>query len=327
MKYCIVTTCEESADYARLLVTEISRFDIRAEIFINSGNSMVERGDKVNFDSRFRGIKSNHFKANKYDLLAVIGDRFDSKLVASAKSTGVKTSFFQITPDHSSGLKTHASAIKKFDKVFTDFPMDHHSTSEAIGHYLNDLIRKYDFDNHETDQLKVGLLIGNKKIPEIIKLTESLTPVVGDCEWLIGLDSSMDQSGKSRLESVRNGRVLDQKLDVLKQSNAVIVDSEKDAVGAAFLNCPQIRIANKRSFFSFSTVRRTLINYVLSKELIKQIPLNQVNEIARALNLVLNDHEYCASIMTGYQAFKEKVGTQPVARNAAQKIIDWLEEE
>lgn len=329
MKYCIVTTCKESVDYAKLLATEILRFDIRAQLFANSGNSVIELGDELNFDSGYRRIKSSHFSIKTYDLFIVIGDRFDTKLLAKAKSAGIKTSYFQITFDHSSGHKNYTLALKKFDRVFIDLPIySDHPKSETMGHYLNDLIRKYDFADHETDQLKVGFLIGNKsRIPHFIKLIKKLSPTVSGCEWLIGLDSSMDQIANTGIESISNARVVGQKFDVLKYANVVIVDSEKDAISASFLNCPQVFMANKKGLFSFSKSKRSLINCVLNKDLIKNFPSNQYDSIAAELNLVLNDHEYCASMMAGYQEFKEKVGTQPVARNAAQKIIDWLEEE
>ena len=117
------------------------------------------------------------------------------------------------------------------------------------------------------------------------------------------------------------------KLDALKHSNAVIVDSDVDAVAAALMNCPQVSIIGSYGLFSFVLEKKPLLNLVAGHDLIKNFKPMATKEIQVELNQLLNDHEYCAAMLTTYQQVKEKIGTQPVARSIAQKLVEWIEDE
>ncbi|MEO9482117.1 MAG: hypothetical protein ABJG47_01670 [Ekhidna sp.] len=326
MRYLIITNSQESSDFARLLANEIERFDIRSEIFTNSGKELrIHSNEECQFSSEYRRIKSAHLD-QKFDLLCVIGSTFDGRLVSKLRKLQAKTCFFQITADYSTGRKIYEQAFARFHKVYVDVPVyDLRTTSECIGHYVNDLIRKHDFKGETSEELRIGLLINKeanfKKIPNLIK---SVSEKENTCRWLIG---GKEPSGKSieYIKSFGNIDFVENRLDVLKSANAVILDSEQDSVAAALLNCPQISIAEEPGFLGFTKAAQSLINKVEGREIIKTFKSNEHEQVIGELDLVLNNHEYCATMMVGYQEFKEKLGAQPVARSAVQKITEWIE--
>lgn len=325
MKYLVVTDTPESQDFAKLLIEEIRRFDVRSEIFVNKRRK-VEKYDETNheFDSKHSSIKRQYLISQKFDLLIVVGEAFEAKLISKLKSIGTKTCYFQVTRDLSDGKRVNKQATRHFDKVFTDLPVyESHPNLECIGHFMSDVIRKHHFSENDSMMLNIGLLINQRK--NTSKSTRFIKEFSKrhDCKWVIG--GNARERLKSNTDSIKNIEISDNNLDLLKKVNAVIVDSEKDSICAALLNCPQISISGRYAPLSYSK-RKSLINEVLNETLLNVYSPGETHQLENELKLLLNDHEYCASMMAGYQKFKDTVGTQPVCRMAVGKMIEWLEE-
>ncbi|MEP1035114.1 hypothetical protein [Ekhidna sp.] len=327
MKYLIVTNSPESNNYAKLLAAELRRYDIRAEIFTNVNGRVEQSNENFEFPVKSKPIKSKHLKNSGFDLLIVIGETFDKRLVQKVTSRGAFTCFFQLTLNYKDANSIYQSALTLFDKVFVDLPIHNpEANSNQIGHFLNDIIRKHHFSENYSDQLRIGALLSDEKnIGKLKKIIREFQKKSKECQWIVYVNMPTEIS-KSRFRSLENVKVVDSELNLLKYANAVIVDSELDSIAAAFLNCPQISISGKYGIFGFTKTKKPLINECLKTDIIKNLIPNEHELIVGELSSLLNDHEHCASMMASYQKFKDKVGTQPVARTAAQMITEWLEE-
>ncbi|WP_436517504.1 hypothetical protein [Ekhidna sp. To15] len=327
MNYLIITSSPESKDCAEILTEEIRRFDIRAEIYCNSNSETTKVSeDGLEFEIAYSPIKPTFIQAIKFDLLVVIGESFDRNLIRRIKNQGGKTCYFLQTANYNTGIRSHRRALKSFDKAFVDLPIyDSVPKSEIIGHYLNDTIRKYEFSQTDSEGLVIGIVIGeHRNLNRLIYFVKIFSKRIKSCQWNIH-SSLANEVIRSKLDSL-NVNLNSNKLDTLKNSNAVIVDSEIDSIAAAFMNCPQISISGKHGLLGFTKTEKPLVNEILGQNVVKNFKPNQFDLIQEELNLLLNNHEYCASMLASYQDFKNKIGTQPVVRTAAQTLVNWMEE-
>ncbi len=323
MKYLIVTNSRESAEYAGLLISEINRFDVRAQVSVNTSKGRIEKlNETLVFSTKYKPLKKRNLQELDYDLIIVIGDSFDSSLLRKVSLSRTLTCFFLLTKDHKVSPLIYKKALKNFSKVFVDIPVyELQNNSEQIGHYLNDVIKKHNFIESHSERLTIGVLIKEKKnLANIKQLIRSYSDNSNNCTWYLG-GCFIDNK-----QMPNNVRVISNHLDLLKNANVVIVDSEIDSIGALLMNCPQISISGKHRLLGFSKAEKLLINEISGQKIIKSFRPNQFKLIEEELNLLIGDHEYCASMLAVYQNCKNKIGTQPVARSAAQSIIDWLEE-
>lgn len=326
MNYLIVTSSEEASNYAELLVKEIQRYDIRAVVFRNAGNTLRRYTEEdTNFAIKYESIKSKQLLTQKIDLSIFVGETFDKRLVKRGRRNKGKACFLQMTDDYLSGIREYERAVTSFDKVLVDLPIYRSDLkSEHIGHYLSDSIRRHDFVDKRSEQLSIGILIRDtKNLNSLSKLTKTFSKA-RICKWNVYSDLSKELVVSSFKEL--DIEVYSNKLDALKYSNAVIVDSETDSMAAALMNCPQVSISGKWRLFGFSEEKHPIVNQVAHQEVIKNFKPNKIGLIKNELNLILSDHEYCASMLTAYQEVKEEIGTQPVTRTVAQKLVEWLED-
>ena len=308
MNYLILANSGSSIQYAHLLIDEILRYDVRASIFINHNRSISEYSESgVDFSTDGRAIKLKILKEYSFDLIIIIGSAFSEKLVKRLRSVGRKVCFFQITLDYLEGYKTCLAATSCFDKVFVDIPFNLKSDKvHQIGSYQSDLIRKYDFSSSNADGLNIGILVRHgKNLSKLSKLKERLAKEIKDCRWHFYSDTNQKEFRISGLSGKRD-ELSSSKLNLFKNANAVIVDSEEDSITAALMNCPQISISGKQGLFGLLPSRKILVNEVIGKKTIVGLKHTQYDLIKTELTRILNDHEYCASMLTDYQEFKRK---------------------
>lgn len=325
MKYLVNIACENATKYTSLLIDEIQRFDVRAEVYINRAGQVVAYVENQVLSSSQKPVKSSHFKSNDYDLLIVVGEHFNNVWKPST-TKNIRSCFFQITSNYEKGTDVYVKAINQFDKVFVDQPIyPSNVRSEHIGHYLNDIIRKYEFNGDRSDRLTIAVLINQKRnINRIHRLVEAVTEQQTNCQWIVSSDG-LNEKDLFSLTQLDNCRFERMKLDQLKISNATIVDSQIDSITAALLNCPQVSVVTSQNIIGISKIQTPLVNRIIGEDLIKSVLPAKHELIITELFKIINDHEYCATLLEGYQRFKESVGAQPVTRNAARKIIEWLE--
>ncbi len=329
MKYLINITSDEAVNFSALLINEISRFDLRAQIFLNNDVEALENTDEERLlSSVSKTIDNRHFRINDYDLLVVIGTEF-GKIGSWKNNKGMKTCFFQITNEYKRALEINRNAVAKFDKVFPDLPLyPKNSENIHLGYYLNDVIRKHEFEHAIDQQLTISFIVDYRSnLPAIVRLVRALSINYQDCKWVFS-GKGINKSDIPRFAGIKNIELAANKLNQLKKSNAVFVDSDISSITAALINCPQIYISNDRKYLGLSvSPRKPLINEFFDDEVIRPYLPQKPKELAKELDLLLNNHEYCATQLTSYQMLKEKIGANPVVREAAQKIVDWLEEE
>ena len=110
------------------------------------------------------------------------------------------------------------------------------------------------------------------------------------------------------------------------RSNASIALDQFSNVFAAYTNCPSVNVYQK-SLFRKSNNENAVINKLLGKDIISNILANKTGVLISEIKKVLHDHQHCAGIMQSYQELKSLIGIQPFARQAAQEIIEWIDED
>lgn len=329
MKYLILSDDIDLYEFELILIKEIRRFDIRAQVFVIRDGEIVKQVDEtINPNSRnsLTG-KSSIIKNHQFDLIVNIGQDFNRKLNICANSLGTKSCYYKISKEYIKSDSLIRLAQNPLNKIFADLPIyNQNQQISCIGHFTTDLIRTHDFNIPDSDELTLGILLGNSKnVKPCMSLMSKVSERINDCKWLINSEFLSDKI-KTQLKSTSTVEVVDSKLDLLKAANAVVLDSEQDAIVAALMNCPQVSIAGEKGFFGFSSTKSPLINNTLDNKLVKNFSPNHYEKLSDELLRIVNDHEYCATMMSGYQLFKDKIGSESVARNLARTMIEWLEE-
>ncbi|WP_462248017.1 hypothetical protein [Ekhidna sp.] len=315
MRYLVNITSEVAVEYASLLLSEILRFDVRAEIDLNQSGQVISY-EEADLKCSKKPIKKSKLKRS-YDLILVIGDDFNNAFLSDCKKC-----FIQVTTNFKEGKKINIKALNSFDRVYTDLP-SYSKKNIHIGHFFNDVIRKHNFEEQTSDLPVIGISLTSKRnLDKVAKLVREASRKV-DCTWSIyrnGIDIN-------KLQNLEKVDFVSSQLDQLKNSAICIVDSELNSIASTLLNCPQITISSNIGFLGLRKSKALIINELLDEGLLRSFSSNQIEDIIDEIQLILNDHEYCASMLTAYQRFKEKVGTGPVIRETARDIVEWIEED
>lgn len=325
MNYLIIVNSEEAIAYAEPVLEAIQRHDVRASFYKPIGKTLAEHSEHSDFSTAFKTPSKEELKRRELDMVIFVGESFDRKLARRIKELDILNCFLLITASPDKGQKAFSQASQIFDQIFTDVPIyPECENSEQVGLYMSDVFRRSTFEN-EDELLTIGMLIDDKKnLKNFIDFSKSYSKKHSECRWIVG-GKAYTGDGNEYFKR-QNIIVQEDTFQLLKQANAVIVDNQRKSMEAALLNCPQVTVAGKAGFLVSTKQWLPVINQVTKQNLIKNILSTKKDLIEDELDLILNNHEYCAEVLSGYQLFKDRVGMQPVARNIAQKITEWLEE-
>lgn len=325
MNYLIIVNSDEAKAYAKPVLEALQSHDVRANFYKLNGKMVEELSEHSDFSSAFKMPSREELKRRELDVVIFIGESFDRKLARRIKELDIPSCFLLITSSSDKGQKVFPQASQIFDKIFIDVPIYHESGSgELVGLYMSDVFRRSTFENDD-GLLTIGMLVDDKKnLKNFIDFSKSYSKKYSECRWVVG--GKACTGDRNEYFKRQNIIVQEDTFQLLKQSNVVIVDSQRKSMEAALLNCPQVTVAGKAGFLGSTKQWEPLINQVTEQNLVKNISLTKKDLIEAELDLILNNHEYCAEVLSGYQLFKDRVGMQPVARNIAQKITEWLEE-
>ncbi|MEQ8904890.1 hypothetical protein [Ekhidna sp.] len=293
MKYNISVEGPVSKHLSELLIPELARFDIRAEI------------QTLELNKR---IISKALKDFKPDLLVAIGSNKSKPIIRLANKRKVRTCFF-----HQSLLEgnTGTSIYLKTDKSYLDLPINKPDAS-YIGSLLYELVRKHEssIESDRQTSLVTILTSSQSEMKHAQHLAEKLSRQVPNIDFKT---TNIADDIKLSIEMARN-------------SNAMIAMDQLSNMFGVFTNCPVINVYRK-TLLNKPANETSIINSLLEEKVITSIPIKRTSKIAVEIEKTLNDHQQCASIMDSYQQLKSMIGMAPVARQAAQEIVDWLEED
>lgn len=296
MKYIISAEGPIARHLSELLTLELARFDIRAEIQVLDWH---------------KSIISKALRSFNPDLLIVIGSKKGASIIRLAKSRKVKTCFFyQSLFDGSTGGVSSFNADNA-DKYYSDLPIKGKSDA-FIGSLLYEFVRRQESSLEPDPQTSlVSILTASKsEMKHAQNLAEKLSKKVPNIDF----------------KSINVTDDINRAIEMARNSNAMIAMHKLSNMLAVFTNCPVINVY-RNSLFNKSGNENSIINSLLEKEAITSVPINRAAQIADEIDRTLNDHQHCASIMDSYQQLKSMIGMAPVARKAAQEIVDWLEED
>lgn len=307
MRYLLIAESDIGVRCSEHLSTELKRYDIRAEI------------KNVNI----KDFKSSDFKDWLPEIIVHIGPFYTRPNYRRWRKFGVSTCLLLIGNE-----KLKINSIKRiFDLVLATTPLDYEFLKETVesdyvGSPISDLVRKHEFDLEQSiSQQSVGIIgardqnISTSRWTLLKKIISSFPSV----EFKI----TTSIPNADRLKAFTNVQLeCRSHYDLIKNVNAAFTLDTISSLECIFLNCPQIHISDKK--WTFGERPAFLINKLAGQEVIKSTS-NRI-EIETELKRTLQDHEYCATMLAGYQGIMEKIGLEPTFRKAGQLLAEWTEE-
>ena len=271
---------------AENLSNELARYDIRSEIFISSSRSEVIR----------------HLNGETVDLLVEIGDRCESlfsKLVRKQRTK--RLLLFQTKRQRSRVPNNRMPVVVVVDLHTKD------SSLKYFGNPLIDVVRSF---SSVVDTPDVAL-------PQVVVVNES-----GTSRKVVGALSKLS-SDRFQCTLVDLASDFEAAIQLIQQSHAAIVTSNRGELMSLQLNTPAIRVNH---FGLFGKSRFSVLNHIADQPIISVHGHYQNDLIKSSLVKILSDHNFCAGILQDYQMVKSQIGTEPSIRKIAQYVIEWLEE-
>ena len=122
------------------------------------------------------------------------------------------------------------------------------------------------------------------------------------------------------------------RFDLLKNCNMALTFSEETSLEACLLNCPQVHI-EKQSVLRFfkdkfnKKPNKLLINQISRIEMVRSFVGMKIDSdsLTGEIKKILDDPQYCAEILAGYQIVKEKIANKKPSREIARIINETLE--
>ncbi|MEO9871129.1 hypothetical protein [Ekhidna sp.] len=294
MKYLIWSENLICKHQASLLTKELERFDVRSEIiFTNSSKT---------------GLGKELFRSDP-DLFIVFGSKKSNSIVKRANKLKIKTCFFYQSLLDGQLL---GSNLLNACKIYVDLPApDDQMGFEYSGSLLYEYIRKNEsYSDQETSEILISIFVsGTRDMKMAEKMRVKFQRLLPEYNFIV-----VDVS-KNFTDAIR----------MAVRSNAIVAMDQLSSMFSVLTNCPSVLI-NKKLFFKERLKNQSIVNELLGREAISVFTQDKSVNITEEISRILLDHQYCAEIMSSFQELKLIIGMEPVARQTAQKMVDWLEE-
>jgi lipid-A-disaccharide synthase len=364
MKYFLIAGERSGDMHGSRLLREIRKNDSKAEIVAIGGDYVQEYADSLLMHYKefsfmgiievlanlgkvrktIRKIKAL-IKAHQPDVLLLVDfPGINLKMATYAKELGIKTCYY-ISPKIWAWKEHRIKRIKRdIDKMLVILPFEegyykkHNYEVDYIGNPLVDAIKEYDFDNSfQLDEVKVNIAVlpGSRK-QEIVNSSAVINQIAKNnptYNFLIAGVNNVDRQLYDRFEKLENIELyIDKTYDILKHCNAAIVTSGTATLETALLNCPQVVVykANALSVFIARLLVKikwiSLVNLIAHKEVVKELiqEAYSATNVMKEISKIINDHGYCASMLSEYQELKNSIGTIPASKRASEAVVEWL---
>lgn len=282
----------------------------------------------------------------KPDVLILIDyPGFNLRIAQWAKLQGLKVVYY-IAPQVWAWKENRVKAMKLcIDKMLCILPFEKDYFKdrwnwevEYVGHPLVEVVEN-SIQNKPTESLHakpiVAILPGSrqqeiiKKLPVMLQVTKSFP----DVHFIVAQAPSMDKEFyQTFLSPYPNVSMIQNRTyELLNQSKAAMVTSGTATLETALFGVPEV-VCYKASNISYQIGKRlvkikfiSLVNLIMDKLVVKELIQQEMSSdnIAKELNLLLNDEKHITRIKKDYKDLKELLSQGGNAsQKAAKSIVD-----
>ncbi len=311
MKYLIVSDKKFGAEVGDKLIDQIELRDVRKEV------------ERLYFPLPLRHFKKSLGKFNPHIVVFIGADGSNKNLISYAKKRKIKTCYYK--------LNYNASDLVA-DLTLLTYPPNQNINSKGfhfVGNPLHDLIKDHSFNSDlslNDREVNVAVSFGDRLANKsLIRLIQRTAKGAENFKFHI----SVEKANTTFIQKFNLSNIVvhvGSSYELMKECNVAITSSSHASLSAAFMNCPQVAVqVSKRGLHIFRSQKRTsLINILAGKEVIREFQ-NDPKEILKELHLILEDQQYCSSILDEYQSIKNRIGHERASKKAAQIMVDFLE--
>lgn len=280
---------------------------------------------------------------------------FNLKIARFVKENLKTPVYYYISPKIWAWKEYRIKQIKKYvDKMFTILPFEtdfydkHNFTVEYVGNPSVDSV--YDSKpqypdlnafckaNNLPEKPIIAVLAGSRKqeiekcLPRMYYAAESFK----DFQVVVAQSPGIEADFYKKTLDKEYGLVLGQTYELLRHSRVAIVNSGTATLETALLGTPQIvvyhvvlgKVGYRIKNLLIKVKYISLVNLIAEKEVVKELiaHLFTSNNIRVELPSLLFDATSRKKMTDGYGLVKERLGKEGTARNAAEKIVDYLTE-
>lgn len=303
---------------------------------------------KNNFNRCYEDIENY-----KPDLIILIDyPGFNLRVAKYAKQKKYKVVYY-ISPKVWAWKKSRVHKIKKYvDKMLTIFPFETdfynqfdyqvnyvgNPVLDAVDEHLKHSVdeNKFRKDNQLSKRPLIALLAGSRTHEIELLLPEMIESALRFSEYefvVAGISSIPASLYESIIKDTPIKIITNKTYDLLTIARAAVVTSGTATLETALFGVPQVvcyKISRLTYFVGsfFVHVRFfSLVNIVANREIIKELlQRNLSTDIATELHKILNNKDYCNSILEGYKEVRSILGETGASERAAKIVTRMVSE-
>lgn len=272
---------------------------------------------------------------------------FNLKIAEYAKENKLPV-YYYISPKVWAWNQKRVLKIKRIvDHLFcilpfeVDFYKEWGMEVDYVGNPLLDAIADFkpdtDFFNHHSlpaNKKIIALLPGSRKqeinylLPDMVGVADQYP----DCQFIIAGAPSFN---KEFYQQYLNGRsipvLFDATYDILSNAHAAVVASGTATLETALFNVPQV-VVYKGNSISITIARMlvkikyiSLVNLIMNSGIVKELIQQDCSpqKINAELDLILNNKNYRAAMLSNYDKLDEKMGNPGASAKTARLILKY----
>ncbi len=274
---------------------------------------------------------------------------FNLRIAEFAHENNFKV-FYYISPQVWAWKKGRVKTIRKVvDRMMVILPFEKAFYNEYdyqvdfVGHPLLDAIADYSFlerqdfilQNNLDGRPLIALLPGSRKqeISQMLKVMLKMIPIFRDHQFVIAAAPSVDHSFYRKIIGSTDAKILEnQTYNLLNNAEAALVTSGTATLETALMEVPEV-VCYKGNLISYQIARRivdvkyiSLVNLIADKQLVTELIQSRFNvrNLKNELECLLFDSKRRESLISEFEALKNKLGGEGASANAAKIIVKSL---
>jgi lipid-A-disaccharide synthase len=280
---------------------------------------------------------------------------FNLRIARFVKENGNTPIYYYISPKIWAWKEYRIKEIKQYiDKMFTIFPFEtefyarHNYPVEFVGNPTVDSIvnrpnqhqtfSEFTSNNNLSEKPIIALLAGSRKqeisacLPRMVSAANQFKDYQPVISGAPGIEAAFYHAV---LKSEKVKVVFGQTYELLQQSKAAIVNSGTATLETALIGTPQVvvyhQVLGRLAYWLKDIVIKvkyiSLVNLIARKEVVKELiaHLFTVENMAKELNLLLNNETYRQTLISEYLKIKKELGEAGAAERTAKSIVGLLQ--
>ena len=285
--------------------------------------------------------------ANKPDVVILIDyGGFNLQIAKFGKKNGLKI-FYYIPPKYWAWYPKRALWLKpNVDRLFVILPFEKEFfkkfdwEAEYVGNPVLDAVKTHITDSKSGSKFEgkddfIALLPGSRKqeLKRIIPIMAKVVKRFPTDSFAVAAVNNLDPSFYEEVSALENVRlVFEDTYNLLQHSRAAIVTSGTATLETALFKVPQVVVykANALSYWAAMRLIKvkfvSLVNLIAGREVVKELIQADatVEKITAELARILNDKDYRANMLTGYDEIIKTLDTGSASENAAGLMLSYL---